>query len=142
MFTCTRELPWSAEQMFDLVGDIERYPEFLDGWKHARIVRRDGDLAHVEQEFSLAGLTLPMTSRAEFHRPHRLRIAAEDGPVSALDILWDFEPGAGRGCRVRFTLSYGRATLANFILSAIFEKMGPRIVAAFEQRARQIYGAG
>ena len=141
LFTCNRELPYSPEQMFDLVADIERYPEFLDGWKRARIIRSEGDVALVDQEMSLAGMTLPLTTRAEFRRPHALSIASEAGPIAGLDIRWAFAPETSGGCRVDFAISYANTSAAlSFILSIAFRKMGPDIVSAFERRARKLYG--
>jgi coenzyme Q-binding protein COQ10 len=142
IFSCSRELPYSAEQMFDLVADIERYPEFLDNWKKTRIVSRDGDSALVEQEMSLAGLTLPLMTRAEFQRPHGVVIVADKGPIVELTIRWTFEPDAAKGCHVRFDVSYGKAPLMlDMVLSLAFGQMGPRIVSAFEWRAHRLYGA-
>lgn len=128
--------------MFDLVADIERYPQFLDGWKRVRIIRREGDVALVDQEMSVAGMTLPLTTRAEFRRPNALSIASEGGPIAGLDIRWTFEPESSGACKVDFAIGYAKTSVAlGFILSLALRKMGPDIVSAFERRARTLYGA-
>jgi coenzyme Q-binding protein COQ10 len=141
-FCCERTLPFSAEQIFDLVADIERYPEFLDGWKRARIVRREvsgeATVLHVEQDMSVAGVPLSMRTRATLHRPHSLTIETEPCALVGLRIAWSFAPSGG-GCRVRFEAGFTHVPLPlSLVLSLAFETLGPRIVSDFERRARSV----
>jgi coenzyme Q-binding protein COQ10 len=136
-----RELPYTAENMFDLVADIERYPEFLAGWLAANIRQRDGDVLYVHQVVGVGFLRLRFSSRAVLIRPERIDIASTDGPFERFEISWQFEPTSDFKCLVRFRLSYRlRSSLLNAVTAKFIEQSARTIVANFERRAGQVYG--
>ena len=86
------QLPYSAEQLFDLVFDVESYPDFVPGWQSARILQRERQSLRVEQKFKAGLLTWQFDSRATFSRPTRITIESIGRPFRHLVLDWRFEP--------------------------------------------------
>ena len=136
-----RLLPYSAEEMFDLVADVGRYGEFLP-WVVAARVRRDSD---TEMEADLLvgfnALREKFTSRVEKLRPELIRVHYLDGPMRDLDNLWRFRP-AEFGCEVDFEVEFTfRNALFERLAGQYFDRAFRKMVTAFETRAEQLYGS-
>ena len=142
--TETRTLPYTPEQMYDLVADVARYPEFLPWTAAARIRSREG----TAPEVMLADLVISFKvfresfgSRVKLW-PGENRIETEylDGPFKFLKSEWTFEPAPG-GCTVGFWIDYEfRNALIGRVVGSVFNTAMQRVVAAFETRARKLYG--
>jgi coenzyme Q-binding protein COQ10 len=139
----TRDLRWTPEQMFDLVADVARYPEFLP-WVSAARVRQDGPeqiTANLVVGFS--GFRERFTSRVRTERPRRVVIDYVDGPMKFLDNEWTFLPGDAGGCALRFEVDFAfRSRVLEAVASRVFHRAVARMIAAFEARAESLYGAG
>lgn len=139
----TAELPFTCEQLFDLVADIESYPLFLPHWRSARIVRREADSLCVEQE---VGLPLPLMrfrfhSIAKLERPHRLHIKTLDGPVGNLEINWEFDRTSEPGSRVTITVHMDHGPgVQQTLLSHVVENDSKSLLGHFTARAHAVYG--
>lgn len=138
----TVELPFTCDQLFDLVADIESYPLFLPHWRSARIVRREADTLYVEQE---VGLPLPLL-RFRFHSiatlecPHRLHIRTLDGPVGNLEICWQFGRVSAKSSRVTFTVHMDRGFGAQkTLISHVVENSSKSLLDHFAARAHAMY---
>jgi coenzyme Q-binding protein COQ10 len=136
-----RQIPWSCEQMFDLVADVGRYSEFLP-WVVATRVKSDGDKELMaDMLVGFKALREKFTSRVEKQRPGRLEVHYIDGPMRDLDNIWLFTPLAGGGCEVDFSVSFSfRNALFESLAGQYFDKAFRKMVAAFEARAEQLYG--
>lgn len=138
----TRVLPWSAEQMFDLVADVRRYAEFLP-WVVATRVKSDSEHEMIaEMLVGFSALREKFTSRVLKDRPLTIKVEYIDGPLKQLANDWTFTPGPDGGCTVDFSVDFTFRNaiferLAGQYLDAAFRKM----VAAFEKRAEQLYGS-
>src|SRR5918993_4675095 len=145
-FRSTRPVRHSATQMFDLVADVERYPDFLPLCESLRVLRRSQSGEGVET--LVAAMTVgykaireSFTTRVTLDRP-RLRILVEyvDGPFKYLENRWTFKP-TPTGCDVDFFIAYEfRSLTLGLLMGSVFDKAFRRFVAAFEQRADEIYG--
>ena len=146
-----RCLPYSAQQLFDLVADVERYPEFLPWCQSVRIInRRENEiLAEVvigykmlrESFLSKDVLTPPGSETAG-----RIDVEYCDGPFRYLNNSWVFTPQAGlsgrQQCQVDFHIDFEfRSPFFRKMVGAVFDKAMRRLVISFENRARQIYGS-
>ncbi|MGB5607513.1 MAG: type II toxin-antitoxin system RatA family toxin [Gammaproteobacteria bacterium] len=137
-----RHLPWSAGQMFDLVADIERYPEFLPGWTHASIARRDGHALTVTQGVDLGILQLDFESHADLQRPEHLQISSAAGPFRRLQIDWHFKPDARDGCLVSLAVNIEmRSLLLEAAGGRLLELFTRDIYRRFRERATVLYGS-
>ncbi|MCB2066875.1 MAG: type II toxin-antitoxin system RatA family toxin [Erythrobacter sp.] len=138
----THRLPYSAEQMFDLVADVGKYPEFLP-WVVATRVRDDSE--HEMTADMLVGfkaLREKFTSRVLKDRPGTIKVHYVDGPMRDLDNNWTFRPFADGGCEIDFSVDFSFKNrmfeaLAGQYIDRAFRKM----VDAFEARAAQLYGS-
>ena len=138
----TRHLPYSAEQMFDLVADVKRYPEFLP-WVQAMRVRKDGPGETVaDMIVGFKGLRETFTSRVEKARPGRIAVDYVDGPLKYLRNEWRFRP-EGDGCAVDFMVDFEfKNRVFEMLAGQVFGTALRRMIGAFEARAAALYGAG
>jgi coenzyme Q-binding protein COQ10 len=127
-----------CEALFDLVADIERYPEFVPGYVSARIRSRQGMRLVVDQQLGLAGFQRGFTSVATLERPHRITIRSSQAPFRHLDIDWRFR-GRNRGCEVSIRISYEFSVpVLGTLARSWLEQMPSRILRAFEARAKRM----
>ena len=137
----TRSLPYSAEQMFDLVADVARYPEFLP-WVVATRVRSDNDTEMVaDMLVGFKALREKFTSKVVKERPHRLEVIYLDGPMRDLDNVWRFVPRAEGGCDIDFCVDFAfKNKMFEMLAGQYFDRAFRKMVAAFEARADALDG--
>ncbi|MGQ3674337.1 type II toxin-antitoxin system RatA family toxin [Xanthobacter sp. TB0139] len=148
-FSNTRLVQHSATDMFDLVCDVERYPQFVPLCKALRVKRRmqiDEGTQMVVADMTVAYKVVreTFTSRVMMDRP-RLAIHVEylDGPFSRLDNRWEFVPKGENACEVKFFISYEfRSRTLAALMGAMFDAAFHRFADAFEARAHEVYGTG
>ncbi len=138
----TRHLPYTAEQMFDLVADVKRYPEFLP-WVSAMRVRKDGESETLaDMIVGFKGLRETFTSRVEKERPGRITVDYVDGPLKHLHNDWRFRPEEG-GCAVDFSVDFAfKNRVFEMLAGQVFGQALRRMIGAFETRAAALYGEG
>jgi len=133
-------LPYSPEQLFDLVADIERYPEFLPWCVGARIVRREEEKVLADVIVGFKALRETFTSKVTFDRPSGIDVEYQKGPFKHLENHWKFEPAEG-GCNIAFFIDFEfRSRLLKSIMGPLFGEAVRRMVGAFEERAKDLYG--
>jgi coenzyme Q-binding protein COQ10 len=138
-----RVMPYRAEQMFELVADIERYPEFLPWCLAARVRERRGDAIVADLLIGFKMVRERFTSRVVLDRPRRIDVAYTEGPLKYLNNHWTFTDLPGGGCEIDFFVDFEfRSMILQKIIGVLFNEAVRRMVSAFETRARQIYGAG
>jgi len=136
-----RVLGYSPKQLFDLVADIERYPEFLPWCLKARIRRRDGNIVIADLVIGFKMFRERFTSRVAL-QPERQRIDVTytEGPFRYLNNHWVFE-GHPQGCAIDFYVDFEfHSRLLQKAIQPLFSEAVRRMVAAFEGRARTLYG--
>jgi len=138
----TRHLPYTPEQMYDLVADVGRYAEFLP-WVIATRVRSDSDTEMVaDMVVGFKNLRERFTSRVEKHRPDFLRVHYVDGPLRDLDNMWRFAPDGENGCTVDFSVEFAfKNRVFEVLAGQYFDRAFRRMVEAFEARAAVLYGS-
>ena len=137
----TRHLPYSPEQMFDLVADVARYPEFLP-WVSAMRVRRDTPTETLaDMIVGFKGLRETFTSRVEKTRADTIRVDYVDGPLRYLRNEWRFRP-EGEGCAVDFLVDFAfKNRVFEMLAGQVFGQALKRMIGAFETRADALYGS-
>ena len=148
-FSSKRRVLHSAEQMFNLVADVERYPEFVPLCHSLKIRQRTPGPAGTE--IVVADMTVSFklvretfTSRVTLDRPN-LKIMVEylKGPFSNLENRWTFEPKSETDCDVGFYLAYEfKSRMLGMLMGTMFDTAFQRFAAAFEKRADVVYGKG
>lgn len=138
-----RHLPYRPDQLYDLVADIERYPEFLPWCLAARIRKRDGDTIHADLVIGFKMVRERFTSRVVLSPPDRIHVTYAEGPFRYLNNHWLFEAAPEGGCVIDFFVDFEfRNRMLQKIIEMLFNEAVRRMVAAFEARARQLYGDG
>jgi coenzyme Q-binding protein COQ10 len=137
-----RVLPYTKEQLFDLVADVERYPEFLPWCLGARIRERRQDVIIADLLIGFRMVRERFTSKVTLQRPDRIDVAYTEGPFRYLDNHWLFEAVGEGACRIDFFVDFEfRSRMLQKLIGVLFNEAVRRMVAAFEVRARQLYGA-
>jgi len=136
-----RTVPYSAEQMFDLVADVERYPEFLPWVTAARKLRDDPNAVAYELSVGFKMVRERFTSKVTVDRPTSISVRYLRGPMRHLTNDWQFKDLPGGGCQIDFELDFEfRSRMLQKLIGALFHEAVLRVVESFERRARTIYG--
>ncbi|HXP12381.1 MAG TPA: type II toxin-antitoxin system RatA family toxin [Stellaceae bacterium] len=135
-----RFLPYTPEQVFDLVADIERYPEFLPWCVGARIRERRDNIILGDLLIGWRMVREKFTSRVTLNRPGRIDVEYTEGPFRYLKNHWVLERQPG-GCLVDFYVDFEfRSRMLQGVIAALFNEAVKRMVSAFEKRAQELYG--
>ena len=142
----TRRVQHAASEMFDLVADVEHYPEFVPLCQSLRVRKRlqeDGkDIIVADMTVAYKLVRETFTSRVTLDRAN-LQILVEylEGPFRRLNNRWSFKPAGERACDVEFYIAYEfRSRTLGMLMGAVFDAAFRRFASAFEQRADQVYG--
>jgi coenzyme Q-binding protein COQ10 len=145
-FSTMHRVRHSAAHMFDLVADVERYPEFVPLCRSLKIRKRIPEPEGVD--ILIANMTVAykfihetFTSRVTLDRPN-LQILVEylEGPFSRLENRWTFHPTGEQGCDVEFFISYEfKSRTLGLLMGMMFDVAFRRFAAAFERRADVVY---
>lgn len=137
-----RTLPYSPEQMFDLVADVRRYQEFLP-WVAATRIRSDSETLMVaDLVVGFRSLKETFTSRVAKQRPHEIVVDYVEGPLKHLHNRWQFAPDGNGGTHVDFCVDFAfKSRIFETIAGQMFDRALRRMIGAFEARADELYGA-
>lgn len=138
---------YSSREMYNLVTDIERYPEFLPWCSRAELLERTDEGVTARLSMAYAGVRHAFTTRNEHLAGESVLMKLVDGPFSVLDGVWGFKPIGGAGadrnaCRVELDLRYAFSNRAlEAVVSPVFDRVANTLVDSFVGRAEQVYGA-
>ncbi len=136
-----RQMPYSAEQMFDLVADVGRYHEFLPWVVGARVRSNTEHEMIADLLVGFNALREKFTSRVLKSRPNEIKVHYLDGPMRDLDNVWHFRSIEG-GCEVDFTVQFTfRNAMFEKLAGQYFDRAFRKMVGAFEDRANALYGS-
>jgi ribosome-associated toxin RatA of RatAB toxin-antitoxin module len=135
-------VPYTPEQMFDLVNDVEAYPKFLHWCRGARIESKQGNTVEATLDIGVLGFHQSFRTRNTLQRPERIGIDLVSGPFRRLRGEWRFS-AVDRGTDIALTLTF-EVTLSPFgvVFAKVFEELAAAQMTAFVERARKIYGGG
>jgi coenzyme Q-binding protein COQ10 len=144
-----RAVPYGPKQMFDLVADVSRYPEFLPWCQAARVRKRDGNTEIADLAIGFGPFHETFTSRIVLSPDNEAGPSIEtigtEGPFRLLTSHWTFHPDASgpnaNGTLIEFALEFDfRSRLLQHTVRVLFAEAVKRMVSAFEARAAQLYG--
>ena len=138
----TRVVPYTPDQMFDLVADVARYPEFLPWVTAARIRSTDSEGFVADVLVGFKSFREKFTSRVVLNRATRVIIAEYlDGPFKHLTNRWHFEPRQDGGCTIDFDINFEfKLRVLEKLIGSLFDRAVMKMTDAFETRATQLYG--
>ncbi len=135
---------YSAPEMFALVTDVPRYPEFLPWCDHAAVLAEEPDGMTAEVGIAFGGIRQTFTTHNRHVAGRSVALELVDGPFSSLDGQWTFTPvgdEAQRACKVELKLGYSfKNSALAALVGPVFDKIAGSLVDAFVKRAEQVYG--
>jgi coenzyme Q-binding protein COQ10 len=146
-FTTTRRVRHSADDMFDLVADVEHYPQFVPLCRSLEVRKRfsDGqgrDVIVADMTVAYKLISETFTSRITLDRSKReILVEYLEGPFQRMNNRWSFRPESECACEVEFFIAYEfRSRMLGLVMGSVFDAAFRRFAAAFERRADQVYG--
>ena len=134
-------VPFSPEQMFDLVADVDRYPQFLPWCVGAKVRAQTETEQIADMTIGFGPFRERFTSRNALVRPRTIQVRYERGPFRYLNNDWHFTAHP-RGCQVDFRIDFEfRSRILQAAIGVVFNEATRRMVNAFLRRAREVYGA-
>jgi ribosome-associated toxin RatA of RatAB toxin-antitoxin module len=136
----SQEFAYSTEQMFDLVADIEAYPEFVPACTQGEILQQEDDTVQASLSFGKAGFEYSFSTKNTLQRPTAIDMQLLSGPFKSFNATWSFTATAqGSSVSVHAEFEFDTMML-KMMLGPAFEKVLQQILASFKQRAEQLYG--
>jgi len=137
----TKILPYSPDQLFAMVADIERYDEFLPWVVAVRIKSSSADETVADLVVGFAAFKERFTSKVTMHRPDRITVDYVDGPLKYLHNDWRFTPAPNGGTELCFAVDFAfKSRLFETLAGQMFDRALRRMTSAFEKRAATLYG--
>lgn len=134
-------LPFTAAQIYGLVIDVERYPEFLPWCTGAKILADDGEYVTVRLALERGIVRGSFTTRNRLVPQRSVEMSLIDGPFDLLEGRWDFTPIGDAGTRAELQLRFQtRGVVGGLALGPVFEKICNKLIDAFGRRAREVFG--
>lgn len=131
----------TAQQMFDLVEDVRRYPEFLPWCAATEVICETEDTLEATLHLAKGGLKYSFTTRNQLERPERMTLTLVKGPFKSLAGVWTFTPLSDEASKVELNLNFEfSGKLTGVAMSKVFNSVATTLVDAFVSRADQIYG--
>ncbi len=136
-----RILPYTPEQLFELVAEVEAYPEFLPWCLSLRVKKREENVITADMVIGYKIIRERFTSRVTLQRPGRIDVAYTQGPFKYLNNHWLFEPDGNGGCILDFYVDFEfRSRLFRRAFGVFFNEAVKIMVTAYEKRAKHLYG--
>ena len=138
----TKHLPYTPDQLFDLVADVEHYDEFLPWVVAVRVTSSSETETVADLVVGFNAFKERFTSRVAKQRPGHILVDYIEGPLKYLKNEWRFEPAADGGTNVHFSVDFAfKSRLFETLAGAMFDRALRRMTGAFEQRAVALYGS-
>lgn len=139
----TALVPYSAEQMYQLVNDVESYPQFLPGCSGSRVLDESDSQMMAAVDVSKAGISKTFTTRNILVSNKSIMMQLVDGPFRKLMGGWRFTPLGDDACRIEFQLDFEFTNkLIELAFGRVFKELASNMVQAFTLRAKEVYRAG
>lgn len=131
---------YSAEAMFDLVNDVESYPEFLPGCADSKIVSQEESAMKASLLIAKAGVKQWFTTKNSLHPAKSIQMQLIDGPFSQLNGGWTFSSLSDTACKIELELHFEFSSkLAELAFGKLFNTLAASMVKAFTERAKVVY---
>lgn len=134
-------VPYSNRQIYELVTDIEQYPQFLNWCSNSEILSSDGNIVSARVDVELKGVKQSFSTRNINHPYEKIEMNLIDGPFSRLGGEWRFIELSEDACKVELDLSFDfNNVVLGKLFGPIFSQISAGQIEAFQKRAKQVYG--
>ena len=135
----SRIVPFTCQQMYDLVNDVERYAEFLPFFSKSEVHHRDSNIVQATLTITAAGISKSFTTRNQLQTNKMIEIHLINGPFNHLEGFWRFDT-TDTGCLIAFDLEFDLTKgILSMMIGPIFEQIANKMVDAFCERANALY---
>lgn len=135
------DLPYTPEQVFDLVADFESYPQFLPHVVQAHILRRHDNTLFCEQIFRVGPMKFRFHTQTQLDAPRSIHVVCADSPFGTFDDHWHFTQRPNGGTHVTCRTEYHvKAGPLRVLVHKVLDEIFTSTIHAFERRARRLYG--
>ncbi len=136
-----RTLPYTREQLFDLVAGVEQYPEFLPWCLSSRITHREGNVFYADLVIGYKMVREKFGSKVTVNKPDHIHVEYLSGPMKYLSNHWWFIEEPNGSCTIDFYVDFEfKNPILQNLISVFFNEAVKRMVGAFEARAKALYG--
>ena len=133
-------VPYSAEQMFDLVNDVDKYDEFLPGCETSTVLSQSDEQMKASMVISKVGVRQTLTTINQLERGKYIKMDLSDGPFKSLKGGWTFTPLSDEACKIELNLDFVFSNkLMEMAIGKVFNSLANSMVSAFSQRAKEVY---
>jgi ribosome-associated toxin RatA of RatAB toxin-antitoxin module len=133
-------LPFSAEQMFDVVNDVALYQDYLPSCSRSEVIESSPELMVARLTLSRAGVSQQFTTRNKLAAPQRIDLQLVEGPFTTLNGYWLFSQLGEDGCKTEMNLKFDfNSRMLNATFGKVFEQVADSLVEAFCERAKVLY---
>lgn len=133
---------FSAKQMYELVNNVDDYPQFLPGCVASRVLEKSEHSITAALDVAKAGIRKTFTTRNRLEQDHKINMELVDGPFKSLNGGWTFIPLDEDACKVELKLHFEfQSRLVELAFGGIFKELTNAMVHAFSERAREVYGS-
>jgi ribosome-associated toxin RatA of RatAB toxin-antitoxin module len=134
-------VPYTQDEMFALVSDVDSYPTFLPWCSGAETVSHNDDDVEARIDFMVSGVRKSFTTRNRHIDHAEIRMQLVDGPFSELEGSWKFAPLGAHGCKISLHLHYDFSSkMVRLVTAPVFGQIANSLVDAFQKRAAEVYG--
>ena len=134
-------LPYQPHKLFDLVSDIEAYPEYMDGCVGAEILRREDSLVEARLHLARGGITQSFSTRNRWQGTDAITLELLEGPFEYFEGRWGFQALGDTACKISLQLEFSiNSVLLGAAAAKLFESVTNNLVDALGKRARDVYG--
>jgi ribosome-associated toxin RatA of RatAB toxin-antitoxin module len=132
---------YSAESMFDLINDVEQYPQFIPGCADTKVLEQDNENMRASLLISKAGVNQWFTTHNTLKRGEFIQMNLVDGPFSTLSGGWTIKSLSDSACKIELNLDFAFSSkLVEMAFGRVFNSIAASMVVAFTKRAKQVYG--
>jgi len=133
-------LPFSAEQMFDVVNDVALYQDYLPSCSRSEVIESSPELMVARLTLTRAGVSQQFTTRNKLAAPQRIDLQLVEGPFTTLNGYWLFSQLGEDGCKTEMNLKFDfNSRMLNATFGKVFEQVADSLVEAFCERAKVLY---
>jgi ribosome-associated toxin RatA of RatAB toxin-antitoxin module len=134
-------VPYTQQEMFALVSDVDTYPRFLPWCSDAETMPCEDDEVCARIDFAVSGVSKSFTTRNRHVGNEAILMQLVEGPFSKLQGSWRFEPLGDAGCKISLNLEYDFSSkVVSMVTGPVFSKIASSLVDAFQKRAAEVYG--
>ncbi|MFK7831260.1 MAG: type II toxin-antitoxin system RatA family toxin [Congregibacter sp.] len=134
-------LPFSDQQLYALVNDVEAYPQYMDGCVGAEVIRSEANQMEARLDLARGGIKQSFTTLNELNPHQSIRLTLKDGPFDRFDGLWRFQALAEQACKVTLDLEFTvRSSLLSVAAAHLFDRVAGSLVDSVVTRAQTVYG--